>query len=435
MSERGGEKLVHTLTQRHPAVKHLYCCERCHRWQWVPEKRLSELWQSLDKDERARVVQTHEGPRLTRRFSEELDDQMRFVECNASEEAKKILSTMIWCDRSGLSLFKGIFTVAVELNYPMVIDMDVIAVMDTEIQDFCASVSKGRRMGRKLPGSFLSMFMGFAMFASVFGGSWLWFFAAWAIVGVFYCGILRDQSQVDPRSFPVGSDLWVQYREREHVRLAWMGATVRVFELRLLRLLERRRRAEKLAALDEMGRRRAEKLAALAEKGRDETKVWDRREVIPRKIDECTDGAPRQIEAPRKKTLGPRRLLRQRRGTEKETLSPSESTGIQDDVPDGHGEAPPPRGESSGSTAAAAREDAEAIDSNEEECPDYLDSDGDEIDAEFARRRLFSQADVIHRIGASGSASTCGTELRPPARGSTPRPSAGTSSSRRFARG
>ncbi|CAK0877526.1 unnamed protein product [Prorocentrum cordatum] len=97
----------------------------------------------------------------------------------------------------------------------------------------------------------------------------------------------------------------------------------------------------------------------------------------------------------------------QRRGTEKETLSPSESTGIQDDVPDGHGEAPPPRGESSGSTAAAAREDAEAIDSNEEECPDYLDSDGDEIDAEFARR---VREHMRHRTQAAGKGEHSQTE-------------------------
>lgn len=257
---RHNDRETHTLTKKHPSVKHLYKCELKHRWQWVPEKRLCSLWHDLSNEERAQVVQTHERDQLTKSFCEDLEAQMHAVECFASDAAKNTLASMIWCDQSGLALFKRIFIIAVEQNHPMVIDMEVIAAVDAVIQDFCASVVKYRQ-SRWWPWSCtMAALMLMVLLCRIFAAAWTWVACLIAVCVVLH-SVWRSLPPLDPRSFAVGTELWVQYREREHVRLMWMSATVRVFEVRLLRILERRRRAAKQ---DEASKRLAIKAAAAA---------------------------------------------------------------------------------------------------------------------------------------------------------------------------
>mmetsp|Transcript_75032 Transcript_75032/g.243905 ORF Transcript_75032/g.243905 Transcript_75032/m.243905 type:complete len:503 (+) Transcript_75032:260-1768(+) len=286
------------LVMKHTAVKHLYACERCHRWQWVPDRRLADLWHGLSREEQGRIVKTHEQDQLTPSFRQELDEQVRAVECYASQNAKNTLASMIWCDQSGLALFKRIFIVAVEQNHPMVIDMEVIAAVDAVIQDFCATVMKMKQSTR-LPGSvtFGTMLFVVMMFWIAASG-WTWMVALLAMsVGIH--NVCRSLPHLDPRNFTLGSDLWVQYREREHIRLMWMSATVRVFEVRLIRILERRRRAVRQA---EALRRPKPALPGSTAP------------ASSRAVGECTDGPVRE-EVAKKKYLGQRRLMRRRRGT------------------------------------------------------------------------------------------------------------------------
>lgn len=198
---------------------------------------------------------------------------------------------MIWCDQSGLALFKGIFVVAVEQNHPMVIDMEVIAAVDGVVQDFCASVAELKQSQRWPSSAVVGALMLTVLLVGLTGSHWTGAVAIAAGIASMY-SVWGSLPPVDPRNFKVGSDLWVQYREREHVRLMWMSATVRVFEMRLLRILERERRSARLAE-----RRRRELQAP-----------------PPRLLGECSDGPVRQEETPAKsKTLGLRRQLRQRR--------------------------------------------------------------------------------------------------------------------------
>merc|ERR1712060_882259 len=116
----------------------------------------------------------------------------------------------------------GMFVVAVEQNVPLAINMQVIEAVDGVVQDFCAA--RRRHEGREL-------------------------------------------GYLDPRAFPEGSDLWVQYREREHVRLMWMSTMAKVFEIRLLELWEARHGAEEREAAQQASLRAAMELLALEEGG------------------------------------------------------------------------------------------------------------------------------------------------------------------------
>jgi len=114
--------------------------------------------------------------------------------------------------------------VAVEQNVPLAINMQVIEAVDGVVQDFCAA--RRRHEGREL-------------------------------------------GYLDPRAFPEGSDLWVQYREREHVRLMWMSTMAKVFEIRLLELWEARHGADEREAAHQASLRAAMELLALEEGGED----------------------------------------------------------------------------------------------------------------------------------------------------------------------
>ncbi|CAE7400097.1 unnamed protein product, partial [Symbiodinium necroappetens] len=124
-------------------------------------------------------------------------------------------------DQHSLSIYKEMFVVAVEQNVPLAINMQVIEAVDGVVQDFCAArrQHEGRQMG-----------------------------------------------YLDPRQFPEGSDLWVQYREREHVRLMWMSTMAKVFEIRLLHLWECRHGAEEREAARQASLRAAMELLALEDK-------------------------------------------------------------------------------------------------------------------------------------------------------------------------
>lgn len=368
---------AHTLTKKHPSVKHLYKCEQKHRWQWVPEKRLCSLWHSLENEERARLVQTHEHDQLTQRFCEELETQMRTVECYASESAKRTLAAMIWCDQSGLALFKRIFIIAVEQNHPMVIDMEVIAAVDAVIQ------------------------------------SWTWLVGILAMAVTLH-NVWRSLPPLDPRNFDVGSDLWLQYREREHVRLMWMSATVRVFEVRLLQILERRRRAAKQAEAACRSCLRSTGSAGAARPRVEAARGGSR--ASP----ECTDAPAKEALVSPKKHLGQRRMMRRRRLTaakeeasNTEECEPLATAGVEgqedpgdaaesDDAPAAacHSESPPP------SEPALPTPEPEALGEGSEALVaeaaegDFLNEDGgDEIDAEFARR---VQEHFQNRVQAAG---------------------------------
>lgn len=197
------------LTTNHPTVRHLDVCEPRHCWRWVPDQKLSALWHELSVEERARVVETHAGGQAVRRFCKEMGNHVRPKECRASEKAKRSLGSVFMLDQHSLSIYKEMFVVAVEQNVPLAINMQVIEAVDGVVQDFCAA--RRQHEGRQL-------------------------------------------GYLDPRTFPEGSDLWVQYREREHVRLMWMSTMARVFEIRLLELWESRfgadeREAARQAAL------------------------------------------------------------------------------------------------------------------------------------------------------------------------------------------
>jgi len=211
------------LTTSHPAVRHLNACEARHCWCWVPDQKLSALWRELSPQERARVVETHAGGQAVRRFCKEMAKEVRPKDCRASEKAKRSLGAVFMLDQHSLSIYKEMFVVAVEQNVPLAINMQVIEAVDGVVQDFCAvrRQHEGRQLG-----------------------------------------------YLDPRTFPEGSDLWVQYREREHVRLMWMSTMARVFEIRLLELWESRHGAEEREAARQASLRAAMELLALEEGGR-----------------------------------------------------------------------------------------------------------------------------------------------------------------------
>lgn len=194
------------LTISHPAVRHLDVCEARHCWRWVPDQKLSALWHELSSEERARVVETHAGGKAVRRFCKEMGNHVRPKECRAGEKAKRSLGSVFMLDQHSLSIYKEMFVVAVEQKVPLAINMQVIEAVDGVVQDFCAArrQHEGRRLG-----------------------------------------------YLDPRTFPEGSDLWVQYREREHVRLMWMSTMAKVFEIRLLELWETRFGADEREAARE----------------------------------------------------------------------------------------------------------------------------------------------------------------------------------------
>jgi len=146
---------------------------------------------------------------------------VRPKECRASEKAKRSLGAVFMLDQHSLSIYKEMFVVAVEQNVPLAINMQVIEAVDGVVQDFCAArrQHEGRQMG-----------------------------------------------YLDPRQFPEGSDLWVQYREREHVRLMWMSTMAKVFEIRLLQLWECRHGAEEREAARQASLRAAMELLALEDK-------------------------------------------------------------------------------------------------------------------------------------------------------------------------
>mmetsp|Transcript_95378 Transcript_95378/g.269952 ORF Transcript_95378/g.269952 Transcript_95378/m.269952 type:complete len:381 (+) Transcript_95378:153-1295(+) len=183
------------LTVCHPAVRHLDVCEARHCWRWVPDQKLSALWHELSSEERTRVVETHAGGKAVRRFCKEMGNHVRPKECRAGEKAKRSLGSVFMLDQHSLSIYKEMFVVAVEQNVPLAINMQVIEAVDGVVQDFCAA--RRQHEGRQL-------------------------------------------GYLDPRTFPEGSDLWVQYREREHVRLVWMSTMAKVFEIRLLEIWETR---------------------------------------------------------------------------------------------------------------------------------------------------------------------------------------------------
>lgn len=197
------ERPAGPLTTSHPAVRHLDVCEPRHCWRWVPDQKLSALWHELSPEERARVVETHAGGQAVRRFCKEMANHVRPKECRASEKAKRGLGAVFMLDQHSLSIYKEMFVVAVEQNVPLAINMQVIEAVDGVVQDFCAA--RRQHEGRQL-------------------------------------------GYLDPRTFPEGSDLWVQYREREHVRLMWMSTMAKVFEIRLLELWEGRYGAEEREA-------------------------------------------------------------------------------------------------------------------------------------------------------------------------------------------
>ncbi|CAJ1370215.1 unnamed protein product [Effrenium voratum] len=209
------------LTTSHLCVRHLDVCEHKHVWRWVPDQRLSNLWHELSPEERARVVETHAGGQAVRRFCKEMAHHVRPKECRASEKAKRSLGAVFMLDQHSLSIYKEMFVVAVEQNVPLAINMQVIEAVDGVVQDFCAArrQHEGRQMG-----------------------------------------------YLDPREFPEGSDLWVQYREREHVRLMWMSTMAKVFEIRLLQLWECRHGAEEREAARQASLRAAMELLALEDK-------------------------------------------------------------------------------------------------------------------------------------------------------------------------
>lgn len=209
------------LTTCHIAVRHLDTCECKHVWRWVPDQRLSQLWHEFRAEDRAKVVETHQGGQAVRRFCKEMAAHVRPKECRASEKAKRSLGAVFMLDQHSLSIYKEMFVVAVEQNVPLAINMQVIEAVDGVVQDFCAA----RRQHEG-----------------------------------------RQTGYLDPRTFPEGSDLWVQYREREHVRLMWMSTMAKVFEIRLLQLWEARHGAEEREAAREASMRAAMELLALEDK-------------------------------------------------------------------------------------------------------------------------------------------------------------------------
>jgi len=209
------------LTTSHLSVRHLDVCEHKHVWRWVQDERLSNLWHELSSEERARVVETHAGGQAVRRFCKEMAHHVRPKDCRASEKAKRSLGAVFMLDQHSLSIYKEMFVVAVEQNVPLAINMQVIEAVDGVVQDFCAA----RRQHEG-----------------------------------------RQSGYLDPRQFPEGSDLWVQYREREHVRLMWMSTMAKVFEIRLLHLWECRHGAEEREAARQASLRAAMELLALEDK-------------------------------------------------------------------------------------------------------------------------------------------------------------------------
>jgi len=231
------------LTKKHPSIRHLLACEHLHGWHWVPDSRLSSLWRRLSPPERALVVSTHDSGQPTKRFLKDLGPHLQERACHARDSAKEQLASMILRDQGSLLLYKEIFIAAVEENLPLAIDMDVIVAVDGVVQDYCATrAARGQQVERCAAGLVALLLFTCAWFL-VTGG---FFWAAHVLIGVLAVvsvWMFCLPQHLDPRTFPEGSDLWVQYREREHVRLLWMSAMARVFEVRLLQIWEAQRTA------------------------------------------------------------------------------------------------------------------------------------------------------------------------------------------------
>lgn len=210
-------KVRQIVAKNHPAVRHLSTCEPKHCWQWVPDDKLSALWRELGPEERRQVVQTHVDSQPTRKFRDEISAHVRPRDCCASEQAKRRLGSVILHDQHSLSIYAEMFVVAVEENVPLTINMEVIEAVDGVVQNFCAA--RGLRE--------------------------------------------RHLGYLDPRTFPEGSTLWVQYCEHEHVRLMWMSAMTRIFEVRLLEIWEERHGAAEREAAEEASMQAAMELLEL----------------------------------------------------------------------------------------------------------------------------------------------------------------------------
>jgi len=288
------ERPAGPLTTSHPAVRHLDVCEPKHCWRWVPDQKLSALWRELSPEERARVVETHAGGQAVRRFCKEMANHVRPKECRASEKAKRGLGAVFMLDQHSLSIYKEMFVVAVEQNVPLAINMQVIEAVDGVVQDFCAA--RRQHEGRQL-------------------------------------------GYLDPRTFPEGSDLWVQYREREHVRLMWMSTMAKVFEIRLLELWEGRYGAEEREAARQASMRAAMELLRLEEGEQPGKAVGSR------------GGSGQQDQQPATSSGGPKERRKRQKARKREAQR----------------------------AAIGELRDAEARASKDE---------GDEIDAEFNRRVL-----------------------------------------------
>eukprot|EP00929_Paragymnodinium_shiwhaense_P026456 TRINITY_DN15742_c0_g2_i1.p1 TRINITY_DN15742_c0_g2~~TRINITY_DN15742_c0_g2_i1.p1 ORF type:complete len:498 (+),score=85.91 TRINITY_DN15742_c0_g2_i1:72-1565(+) len=248
----GRDKNSHKhLTKQHSSIRHLYACERRHCWQWVPDRRLSSLWHKLSAQQRSALVLTHSRDRPDEQFVKDLKEQLRQVDCGASETAKSSLGAIILNDQSSLSLYKEIFIAAVTENLPMIIDMEVVASVDGIVQDYRLAVAE-RSLQQGWPSSVVLPTLALTVFLFwLLGSACAWVVAVAAVLaGLAHASVRLMAKPVDPRTFEEGTDLWRQYREREHVRLMWMSAMVRVFEARLLCLWEERQRLQQFSLED-----------------------------------------------------------------------------------------------------------------------------------------------------------------------------------------
>jgi len=381
---RKGEKACSQLTRKHPCIKHLHACEQIHCWQWLPDKRLSKLWHELAPEQRERVIQTHERTMPSQRFCAELCRHIDGVKCYASETAKEKMASLIWRDSSNSEIFKNMFRAAVEENMSMIIDMEVMAAVDSVLQDYCAELpinSEWRHWRNKIliRGLMLSVFVFWLV-----GSRFTWLLASASVLTILIY-VWFTSPPCDPRTFEVGSERWAQYREHEHVRLMFISAMMCVFEVRLLRIYEARRKQARP--------RRHPPLAPRQQ---------------PRRQGEFTDGPLRQEAMPVVKKLGSRRILRERKrqgGESQDGLGHADEDEDEEDEEDEE----EPEAQEEASPAPCRQEEEEVLRESQDERrhlelstaepsddgsgdefnENYLnedDSEGDEIDAEFARR-------------------------------------------------
>lgn len=378
------EKATSQLTTKHPCIKHLYACEQLHSWQWMPDARLSKLWTTLEPQQQARVIQTHEllptgGSAPSQQFCVELSRHLDTVKCHASEVSKQKMASLIWRDSSNSEIFKNMFRTAVEENMAMIIDMEVMAAVDSVLQDYCAELPELAEM-RHWRSKFLVRGLMFSVFISwLLGTRWTsWLTVLAVITLLIYVWITSPPC--DPRTFEVGSERWSQYREHEHVRLMFLSAMMCVFEVRLLQIWESRRKQERLKQ---------------APSSKNPSTAHHQE---PRRHGEFTDGPLRANATPATKHLGSRRCLRQRR--QKGDVAQEKADG---EVREERDRSPSEQAEETAREREREREDQEEEEEEGEEGQDLDmepegedgasgdemygdDSEGDEIDAEFARR-------------------------------------------------